>query len=454
MRYTPRALFKSPTDLVIASLILMIAAMLLMRIEFRRTHPAPPPERIGLEARIRELQEAGRVIHGYKPGRMESLQAPKGSPQTGWDRALDAILAAEAGELEKARALALEASLPPGPAGAPFRRCWVAAYLGEGAMPAPSEREAVAHALRQGYAARLLEARLRERSGLPAQALRLEARAWAGYRARWLALSAFLVGLALVGGLGFAVALGFTWHRAPAAESPAVALPFRSMVIALLGWFLAFLLSGTIIGMLAGILPFLKPMAFHLAYLFHAWVALALLSRLRGMTCMEYLRSLLRGTRWLHLAWGAGFAVLALAAVLLTSLALSPILRGQDPPQRELMDLMTGTSQTWRLVSFFILAAGMAPLFEEILFRGSLLPWLGHRLQGRVGARWGWPLALGISALAFGAIHLEPMALPVLSVLGCILGLAVLRTGSLATSIVVHGIWNGGVLVFYRILMG
>jgi membrane protease YdiL (CAAX protease family) len=149
-----------------------------------------------------------------------------------------------------------------------------------------------------------------------------------------------------------------------------------------------------------------------------------------------------------------GFAILAVAAVLTTALALSPFLQNQEPPQRDLMNFVTDASSPRTLLPFFLLATVVAPLFEEMLFRGTLLPWLGHRLQKRLGPRWGWALALSLSALAFGAIHLEPVALPAISVLGFVLGLAFLRTGNLTASVLVHGIWNGSVLLFYRILMG
>ena len=65
----------------------------------------------------------------------------------------------------------------------------------------------------------------------------------------------------------------------------------------------------------------------------------------------------------------------------------------------------------------------------------------------------GWISALLLSSLGFGLIHLQPAALPVLSTLGLALGLAFLRTRNLLTSILVHGIWNGGVFLFFRLVL-
>ena len=42
------------------------------------------------------------------------------------------------------------------------------------------------------------------------------------------------------------------------------------------------------------------------------------------------------------------------------------------------------------------------------------------------------------------------MALPVLAGLGFVLGLAVRRGGSLWTSILVHGCWNGSIFVLMK----
>jgi hypothetical protein len=60
-------------------------------------------------------------------------------------------------------------------------------------------------------------------------------------------------------------------------------------------------------------------------------------------------------------------------------------------------------------------------------------------------------VALIASALIFGAIHLQPAGLPILSTLGVVLGLAVRHTGSLRTPILVHACWNGGLFLLIRI---
>lgn len=82
--------------------------------------------------------------------------------------------------------------------------------------------------------------------------------------------------------------------------------------------------------------------------------------------------------------------------------------------------------------------AVLAPLSEEILFRGLLL----RALMLRTSSGW----AIFVSAAAFGAAHLlDPGAWPVvpgLIALGVILGVLALRSGSLAQPIAVHAVYN------------
>jgi membrane protease YdiL (CAAX protease family) len=86
--------------------------------------------------------------------------------------------------------------------------------------------------------------------------------------------------------------------------------------------------------------------------------------------------------------------------------------------------------------------AGLAPAFEELLFRGFLLPVLARSQRMAV--------ALVLSALLFGAIHLQPTGLPTLSALGLAMGLAMRHTGSLRTPILVHACWNGSLFLLLR----
>lgn len=81
-------------------------------------------------------------------------------------------------------------------------------------------------------------------------------------------------------------------------------------------------------------------------------------------------------------------------------------------------------------VSAFVVAALIAPVVEELVFRGFFF--VG--LRERFGVRW----AVMISGAVFGAIHLQLFAFPVLFLLGILLALLYEQTGSLWSAIIMH----------------
>ncbi len=108
-----------------------------------------------------------------------------------------------------------------------------------------------------------------------------------------------------------------------------------------------------------------------------------------------------------------------------------------------LLDMVLGTSDGWALLAFALTAVVLAPLFEETLFRGVLLPVVARHL----GARW----AVLLSALVFAIAHLSLAELVPLSVLGVGLGLLRWQTGRLAACVCLHALWNS--LTFLNLLL-
>lgn len=86
------------------------------------------------------------------------------------------------------------------------------------------------------------------------------------------------------------------------------------------------------------------------------------------------------------------------------------------------------------LLSLVILAV-LAPLVEEVVFRGLLYGWLEARLGSSV--------AFVVSSLAFAAAHLEPKHVVLVLPLGLLFGWLRRRSNSLAPSIVAHIVNNG-----------
>lgn len=79
--------------------------------------------------------------------------------------------------------------------------------------------------------------------------------------------------------------------------------------------------------------------------------------------------------------------------------------------------------------------AGLAPLAEELVFRGLLYGWLA--------GRWGTIIAWLVSSLAFAAAHVELAHVILVLPLGLWFGWLRRRTGSLWPSLVAHVINNG-----------
>ena len=223
-------------------------------------------------------------------------------------------------------------------------------------------------------------------------------------------------------------------------------------MLALLGWFLAMRCSGVVAALCLSFLPLPKIMALPIAYGFHALVGGWLLLKAAGLTLGKAWRRSTPGPLPRALGWAVPFLGIAIATVVVVGVLASPWTRGAEPPQRELMEIISGLRHPLTVVVLLLTIGGLAPIFEEWVFRGVLLTWLGPRLTGRFGTKGGWGLAILGSGLAFGAMHLQPTGLPTLASLGLILGWAFVRTGNLWTTIAIHACWNTGVFLLVRVL--
>ncbi|MDG1480905.1 MAG: type II CAAX endopeptidase family protein [Myxococcota bacterium] len=113
------------------------------------------------------------------------------------------------------------------------------------------------------------------------------------------------------------------------------------------------------------------------------------------------------------LAWGLLLEVLGVAA------------------QQEIVALFMARWPSTEALLMVGYAVMVAPLVEELLFRGFLLPPLVARLGSRGG--------VALTAFLFGMMHIsDPQAVPPLIVLGSVLGWLRLRSGSLWPALVLH----------------
>ncbi|KAL3678655.1 hypothetical protein R1sor_021611 [Riccia sorocarpa] len=84
---------------------------------------------------------------------------------------------------------------------------------------------------------------------------------------------------------------------------------------------------------------------------------------------------------------------------------------------------------------YAIVISVCAPVWEEVIFRGFLLPSMTRYLP-----LWG---AICVSALAFALAHFSMQRILPLTFLGLVMGFVFVRSRNLLASIVLHSLWNG-----------
>jgi membrane protease YdiL (CAAX protease family) len=434
----PDRSWADPLIALLALLALLVAGVALRA----RQHSAlRPSEGVGLQGRITEVALAGpnSLLGREVPARdWAKVEAQLKEP---WDQALLEVLKAELSALPGAQTPdPTLITVPPGPAGERFRRTWLAAY-GGGDLPTRADREEVHRRLGNGYTADLLEARLRDREA-GGEALRAQARTALMARLALLGLLGSLVLAMAGGGVAMGIFLLVTRRRVPPRPLPAWGMSGRAAMIVLLVWFLAFFISGQAAGLLLRPWPGLRWLALPFGYLFHSAFGVLLLCRAEGLDLGGLWRRVAPGRMGRDLAWGGAFLALAVLLVLAVALASNLVVKPDHSPQRDLQELLRGLSGWGPSLAVFLTVAGLAPCFEELLFRGFLMPVLarGQRMA----------VALMLSALLFGAIHLQPAGLPTLVTLGLVMGLAMRHTGSLRTPLLLHACWNGSLFLLLR----
>ncbi|MDA0266304.1 MAG: type II CAAX endopeptidase family protein [Cyanobacteria bacterium] len=266
-----------------------------------------------------------------------------------------------------------------------------------------------------------------------------------------------LVTLALVGAvpvigcvLGIALLVGLLWQRLQQGAKSLLARhgnqPWETPWAGETIWqvlVVGFLFSGQImvpllISPLGGVLNSFgsRGRAFYalLYYVFMAVLAIAVLAiSIRPYRPLPkgWFEFKLSGSAWL---WGVGGYLVALPLMLAVSLANQQLWQGQGG-SNPLLQTVLEAQDPITLGVFFFTAAIAAPLFEEFLFRGFLLPSLTRYMP--VGG------AIALSSLIFAAAHLSLSEVLPLMVLGMVMGVVYTRSRNLVAPMVLHSAWNG-----------
>lgn len=136
--------------------------------------------------------------------------------------------------------------------------------------------------------------------------------------------------------------------------------------------------------------------------------------------------------------WGLGGYLVALPLMFGIAIVNQQLWQGQGG-SNPMLEIVLTERDPIALGIFFVTAAVAAPLFEETLFRGFLLPSL-TRYMGL-----GW--AIGLSGLVFAAAHLSLSEILPLTLLGVVLGFVYSRSRNLLSPMLLHSLWNSATMV-------
>ena len=108
-----------------------------------------------------------------------------------------------------------------------------------------------------------------------------------------------------------------------------------------------------------------------------------------------------------------------------------------------LLEIVLNNNNYLSFFLLFVTTTLLAPLFEEIIFRGILLPTLSRNFGVISG--------IIVSAFIFALAHLSLGEMPPLFVLGIGLAITRIASGSLFSSVIMHSLWNG--LTFFNLFL-
>ncbi len=145
------------------------------------------------------------------------------------------------------------------------------------------------------------------------------------------------------------------------------------------------------------------------------------------------------------------FAIVAYVAIwpgfrglhVLSVLVLKWLDPGTEPPAHTVIEILHQPEHATLVKAWLVFGAAVAaPFGEELFFRGCVQTLLKRYLR----SRWGAVVCTGV---VFGLIHCaQPQAVLPLALLGCALGFAYERTGSLVCPMLLHAIFNGVTLAY------
>ncbi|GLC27147.1 CPBP family intramembrane glutamic endopeptidase [Roseisolibacter agri] len=130
-------------------------------------------------------------------------------------------------------------------------------------------------------------------------------------------------------------------------------------------------------------------------------------------------------------------AAAAMVAVVMAALVVLPRFIRIPPDKTTFLDAYL--DQPLGPAAVFVMVAVIAPLLEEFVFRG----WMQRSLERRTAA---WT-AIALTAATFGVVHGDLFGLPLRIAFGVASGYLAWRTRSIWPSVVLHGAYNGSLVM-------
>lgn len=137
---------------------------------------------------------------------------------------------------------------------------------------------------------------------------------------------------------------------------------------------------------------------------------------------------------WKSVRWIVGYYLIILGALVALSIIVtllgisSPAASGDEKGGTKLLNFMGSFGLT------FVLTVVLAPIVEEVIFRGVLL--------GAIAKRFGVIAGILVSSLLFTLVHLDPLQMLSAFPLGVYLAIMYYKTGSIYPGIILHASWN------------
>lgn len=208
---------------------------------------------------------------------------------------------------------------------------------------------------------------------------------------------------------------------------------YRDVIVVFLAGFAGSLAMSIVL--LAAGTDISDPIPFSLVFAAQALSSLLVvwwLSRSRGTGSLANdVGLVIRGRDW----WGVPAGMALQIGIAILTLPLIFLIWGDDPPSQGVTEITETAATTLEQIFVVISVAVLAPIVEEVIYRGMLLSTLRQRFRP-------WA-AIVISALVFSLIHAvldvnAIAAVPGLFILGIVLGWVALRRHNLSLAIALH----------------